>query len=195
MARITKSVEERRQEIIDTARKLFIKNGFDKTQVADISNSMNTAQGLLYHYFKSKTDILYAVIDAMVLEQTETMKQVLGKHDASAFDDLRLLLNSQPDYESYDKLIPSLKSDQALIEYCTKKMTVSAMPLLVSLIERGNADGSWNCEHPKETAIFILQGFSGLIGFLDPQKHEEFKIQTFTNIIFRILGAGPAPPL
>jgi len=194
MARITKPVEERRQEIIDTARKLFIENGFDKTQVADISNSMNSAQGLVYHYFKSKTDILYAVIDEMAAEQTEKMKQVLGDCDGSAFDDLGLLFNSQPDYESYDKLIPSLKSDQAIIEYCTKKMTVSAMPLLLTLIERGNADGSWNCEYPKETAIFILQGFSGLIGFPDFSKHEEFKILAVKNIIFRILGAGPEPP-
>lgn len=194
MARITKPVEERRQEIIDTARKLFIENGFDKTQVADISNSMNVAQGLVYHYFKSKTDILYAVIDAMALEQTETMKQLLSKHNGSAFDGLRLLFNSQPDCESYDKLIPSLKSDQAIIEYCTKKMTVSAMPLLLSLIEQGNADGSWNCEYPKDTAIFILQGLSGLIEFSDSPKYEESKIQAFTNIMFRILGAILVPP-
>jgi hypothetical protein len=130
----------------------------------------------------------------MAAEQTERMKQVLSDCDGSAFVDLRLLFNNQPDYESYDKLIPSLKSDQAIIEYCTKKMAVSAMPLLLSLIERGNADGSWNCEYPKETAIFILQGFSGLIGFPDSSKHEEFKILAVTNIIFRILGAGPAPP-
>ncbi|GHV16523.1 TetR family transcriptional regulator [Clostridia bacterium] len=188
MPRITKPVEERRQEIIDTALKLFKENGFDKTQVADISKSMNTAQGLVYHYFKSKTDILYAVIDALAAERCGAMTRALEAHSGSALEGLTLLFNSQPDYESYGKLIPSLKSDQAIIEYCTKKMTVSAMPLLVSMIERGNADGSWSCEYPKETAIFILQGFSGLLGLSD-SPHDEAKVRAFTNIIFRILGA------
>ncbi|MDR1639691.1 MAG: hypothetical protein LBT59_08360, partial [Clostridiales bacterium] len=35
MARVSKPVEERKQEIIDTAKALFIENGFDKTQVAE----------------------------------------------------------------------------------------------------------------------------------------------------------------
>jgi AcrR family transcriptional regulator len=195
MPRVTKSVEERKQEIVDTARILFTKNGFDKTQMSDISHSMNAAQGLVYHYFKSKTDILYAVIDELAAEQSEMMKQVLLKSDGSALEGLRLLFNNQPDYERYGQLIPSLMSDQAIIEYCTKKMTVSALPLLLSLIERGNADGSWNCEYPKETAIFIFQGFSGLIGLSNAPSNEESKIQAFTNIIFRILGAEPEAPL
>jgi hypothetical protein len=34
-------------------------------------------------------------------------------------------------------------------------MTASKMPLLQSLIEQGNADGSWNCEYPEETAKYL----------------------------------------
>jgi AcrR family transcriptional regulator len=194
MPRVTKPVEERRQEIIDTAQKLFKENGYDKTQVADISSTMNVAQGLVYHYFKSKTDILYAVIDEIAIEQSQQMKQKMEDNDGSALEALTFLFNSRPDYDCYDLLIPSLKSDQAIIEYCTKKMTVSALPILLSIIERGNADLSWSCEFPEETAIFILQGFSGLIGLSDFPKQEEPKIKAFTNIIFRILGTGPNPP-
>jgi AcrR family transcriptional regulator len=156
---------------------------------------MNVANGLIFHYFKSKTDILYAVIDELVAEKTEKMKRALGETDDSAFASLKVLFDGKPDFESYGKLIPSLKSDQAIIEYCTKKMTSFALSLLLSLIERGNADGSWNCVYPKETAIFILQGFSGLIGHSEAPSHEEPKIQAFTDIIFRVLGVGPAPPV
>jgi AcrR family transcriptional regulator len=196
MPRITKPVEERRQEIVDTARRLFDGNGFDKTQVADISNAMNVAQGLVYHYFRSKTDILYAVIDEISVEQFEASKKALDAHHGSALEGLTLLLNSRRDFEirgeARGKLIPSLKSDRAIIEYCAKKMTVSALPLLKELIERGNADGSWSCEYPLETAIFILQGFSGMIGLSDHLDQDETKARAFTNIIFRILGAGSA---
>ncbi|GHV04707.1 TetR family transcriptional regulator [Clostridia bacterium] len=189
MPRITKPVEERRQEIIDTALKLFKENGFDKTQVADISAHMNVAQGLVYHYFKSKTDILYAVIDAIAAQQFALMEQRLAAQDSSALEGLTLLFNSHPDYDRGDKLIPSLKRDRALIDYCSQKMASSSLPLLQMLIEKGNADGSWSCEYPKETAIFILQGFSGLMGLSDSIESDEPKVKAFTNIIFRILGA------
>jgi AcrR family transcriptional regulator len=193
MARITKPVEERQEEIIDTAQKLFKENGFDKTQIADISSAMNVAQGLFYRYFKSKTEILYAVIDKITSEQSAKIKQKMESHEGSALEALTFLLSSRPDYDCYDKLFPSLKSDHAIMEYCSQRMSVSALPVLLSIIERGNADGSWSCEYPKETAIFILQGFSGMIGLSDSPKHEEPKIQAFTSIIFRILGANPVP--
>jgi AcrR family transcriptional regulator len=192
MTRITKPVEERRQEIIDTARKLFTENGFDKTPAAEISKTMNVADGLIFHYFKSKTDILYAVIDEMAAEKTERVKKILEESSGSAFECLKLLFDSLSDDENYDKLISSLKSDPAIIEYCAKKMTSFALSLMIPLIERGNADGSWSCEYPKETTLFILQGVSGFIGFPDSLKVEESKIQAFTNIIFRILGVGSA---
>jgi AcrR family transcriptional regulator len=192
--RITKPVEERRQEIIETAKKLFIENGFDKTQVADISRSMNAAQGLVYHYFKSKTDILYAVIDTLAAQHAEQMEQILNANVGNASEKLSLLFNNRPHADRYDKLIPSLMSDKAILEYCTNTMLTSAMSVLIPLIESGNADGSWHCKYPKETAVFIMHGFSGLLGFWETSKHEEPMIQAFTNIIFRILGTDAEDP-
>ncbi|MDR1961606.1 MAG: TetR/AcrR family transcriptional regulator [Gracilibacteraceae bacterium] len=191
MPRITKPVEERRQEIIDTARRLFVANGFEKTQVADISKSMNVAHGLIYHYFKSKTDILFAVIDEMVIEETEDIRQSLYSNPGSALDGLKqLLLNSR----RYDRMIPQIMSNTAVKEYCENKMTVSALPQLLSLIERGNIDGSWHCEYPRETAIFILRGMSGVISSLPPSGLEVFLNHEFGKIIFRILGVESLPP-
>ena len=63
MARITKPPEERRKEFVDTAREFFIENGYEKTQMIDITKKLNVAAGTIYHYFKSKTELLYAVID------------------------------------------------------------------------------------------------------------------------------------
>ena len=40
MPRITKAPEERRQEILDTAMRLFYQNGYEKTSIADIAQEM-----------------------------------------------------------------------------------------------------------------------------------------------------------
>ncbi len=50
--------QERRAQILDSARKLFWKNGFGKTTMPDIASDAELAPGTLYLYFPSK-DALY----------------------------------------------------------------------------------------------------------------------------------------
>ena len=54
MSRITKDPTERRQEILDTALKLFWEKGYEKTSMTEIAQAMQVAQGLCYRYFPSK---------------------------------------------------------------------------------------------------------------------------------------------
>ncbi|MDR0381670.1 MAG: TetR/AcrR family transcriptional regulator [Oscillospiraceae bacterium] len=189
MARITKSVPERRQEIIDAARALFIEKGFDKTQVSDISKRMNVAQGLVYHYFKSKTEMLYAVIDELAEEYRKTMEGILNGNNGKTVELLNIICEYRPDMDSYGELIPSICGDSAIVGYCLNKMTAASVPLLVALIERGNADGSWQCEYPEETALFILQGIGGFFERPGQRVFDTEKKQALTSIILRVLAA------
>lgn len=192
MARITKSVEERRQEIVDTAKKLFCQNGFDKTQISGISKEMGVAQGLIYHYFKSKMEILYAVIDEISVENEETIRQVISKYQGTAIDNVNLIfinLVNNENINRYGTLFASLKENQGALEYFNKRMSMSSESFLLSLIQLGNEDGSWNCEYPKETAIFILQGINGVVGLFPQSQDVNKKKQVLNNIVLRTLGA------
>ena len=57
-----KDAELRRQEILMTAKKLFIKKGYDKTSVNDILKVVDIAKGTFYYYFSSKEEVLEAII-------------------------------------------------------------------------------------------------------------------------------------
>ena len=63
MTRITKPPEERRQEIIDTAMKVFYEKGYEKTSISDIAREMHVAQGLCYRYFSSKEELFDTALD------------------------------------------------------------------------------------------------------------------------------------
>jgi len=191
MARITKTVPERRQEIIETARALFTEYGFDKTQIADISKRMNVAQGLVYHYFKPKTEILYAVIDEMAEEKKKALDTALNGTEGTAFQRLTTLLSIKMNADGFGQLIPSIVSDTAIVEYCSNKITTSAMPMLLSIIKQGNFDGSWNCEYPEETALFILRGFSGFFDIAGTSNDKPETKQAIFSIIVRVLGLLP----
>ena len=60
--RIVKEAEERRNEILDAADILFGQKGFDATSTNDILEKVGIARGTLYYHFKSKEDILDALI-------------------------------------------------------------------------------------------------------------------------------------
>jgi AcrR family transcriptional regulator len=63
--KLTKSEQAyiRRNQIIDTALKLFAEKGFSNTTIKDISEAAGTSLGLMYHYFASKDDLLIAVFE------------------------------------------------------------------------------------------------------------------------------------
>ena len=59
--RTTKKPEERKEEIVQTAKRLFVERGYKRTQIKDIVGAVGVAQGLFYYYFKSKEDVMEAV--------------------------------------------------------------------------------------------------------------------------------------
>ena len=61
--RITKEPEVRKQEILDTALKLFGENGYEKTSITDIAKAIGVAQGLCYRYFPSKEALFDSAIE------------------------------------------------------------------------------------------------------------------------------------
>ena len=61
--RVTKEPEVRKQEILDTALKLFGENGYEKTSISDIAKAIGIAQGLCYRYFPSKEALFDSAIE------------------------------------------------------------------------------------------------------------------------------------
>lgn len=68
--------EERREAIVDHAAMLFAKSGFLGASVSDIAKACKTSKSLLYHYYPSKEDVLYAVMSSHIDELVENVEQV-----------------------------------------------------------------------------------------------------------------------
>lgn len=54
---------------------MFSEKGYENTSVTDIMNAVGIAKGTLYHHFKSKEDIM----DALIKRQTAVILSVAGK--------------------------------------------------------------------------------------------------------------------
>jgi AcrR family transcriptional regulator len=63
MARTPKVVEDRREQIIDAAIRVFGEKGFERATNKDIAKAAGITPGLIYHYFESKEDLLKAIFE------------------------------------------------------------------------------------------------------------------------------------
>ena len=103
MARITKDSMVRMTEILDAAEELFYARGYHETAISDIVKSIGVAQGTFYYYFKSKDEILEALINRRISEFSHTLEQI------SASSTLNPL-------EKLEKIIQTLKEHATEIE-------------------------------------------------------------------------------
>jgi AcrR family transcriptional regulator len=54
-------VENRHQQIVDGACKVFFEKGYHPTTIRDIAKACDMSMGQLYHYIRSKDDVLYLI--------------------------------------------------------------------------------------------------------------------------------------
>src|SRR5436853_6899073 len=53
----------KREAILRAATRVFARNGYFNSKVADIASAAGVADGTVYHYFKSKEEILHSIFD------------------------------------------------------------------------------------------------------------------------------------
>ncbi len=64
MSRTPKVVEDRREQILEAAIRVFSQKGFAGATNKDVAREAGITPGLIYHYFESKEDLLRAAIEA-----------------------------------------------------------------------------------------------------------------------------------
>jgi len=67
-------VKERRNHIVRCSTKLFTKKGYDRTNMRELAKACEMSAGALYHYFGSKEEILYSIINSATSQQAGSME-------------------------------------------------------------------------------------------------------------------------
>lgn len=76
MARIVKEADERKNEILDAAERLFTVKGYGKTTILDILEQVGIAKGTFYYYFKSKEEVMDAIIERFIEQDVQKARQI-----------------------------------------------------------------------------------------------------------------------
>lgn len=154
MAR-NKFPEETERRILEVSRRLFTEKGYEHTTIQDIVDALGMSKGAIYHHFKSKEDIYDRICDSYYGKQS-WMRQPNTLPGENALEKARYLFRfmlSDPEKLQLDRLIPNTEHlDPRLLEMTLRSTIADAAPLLTTLIEAGNADGSLHIDQPRQVS-------------------------------------------
>ena len=98
-AKLSKS-DTTRARLTEAAREVFVEKGYHRAKVVDIIERAGYGHGTFYDYFKSKDDVLMAILDELIRELDRLGESSRVLMERIAFDDydaIRILLQGISD--------------------------------------------------------------------------------------------------
>jgi TetR/AcrR family transcriptional regulator, fatty acid metabolism regulator protein len=172
---------DKRRMILDAAVRVFARKGFNQCRVSDIADEAGVAYGLVYHYFRSKDEVL----DTLFLERWNVLLEVIRELDGRALEPREKL------HAIVSFIVDSYRHDPELMKVIIVEVTRAAnsfgqthlakireaYELIAEVVEKAQAQGTFRTD---VTAEFAAMAFYGAIE------------QVLTGWIFDLLPGGEA---
>lgn len=138
----------KKELILNTAKELFSSKGYDASSMDEIANNINIPKSLIYYHFKSKEELLNAVIDKFFKEYEKVLQD-------ESVDDLKKYLNFLENNNSFLRIIiiESLKKDKKILLFKVVEL------LLKYDNQINNNDNLNNFNHSR----FVAEFFTSII--------------------------------
>ncbi len=163
--------EERKQQIRSGALRQFATKGLFATKIKDIADAVGMAQGLVYHYYKSKDEIYVELIKNALNKMNEaviSLKEMsLPPHEKIrlAIEQLLKTIDTSDDFIQTCRLIAHATSSTAIPEEA-KKLIQEKRDLpyqeVAKIMAQGQEEGTIIEADPNELAIVFWTSINGL---------------------------------
>ena len=159
MAR-NKHPEQTVQLILDTATRLFLQKGYDKTTLQDIIDATKLSKGAIYHHFASKEAIIIAVVDRMGDFNSAVLAEIRDRKGLTGAEKLREMFRTSITLSFQGKILhmlPFLIEHPQFMALQMQSILGEAAPdYVLPVLREGIADGSIQTEHPEELSEVLL---------------------------------------
>jgi len=164
--REVKEAEVRKAEIMEAAKKLFHNKGYLNTTTQDIIDNVGISRGLLYYHFKSKEDILFAIVEKHIGPLIAAFKSIAKDKTQSASEKVNSFLKStmiqessamEEDYSLHEAI--QLPENTFMMDRINHKLSQAMTVSFTEIIDQGNEEGVFHVKYPKETAAFLMTGY------------------------------------
>ena len=151
----------KRDIILDAMQKLMTQNSAQAISVSDIAKEAGIGKGSIYYYFKSKEDILEAVIERSYSDAVQKAKELVETSELDALTKMEVIFRTcresslellRQEANNFFELQQSALMHQQFIRIMVKNLK----PILADIIRQGNQEGSIRCKSPEEVSEIVL---------------------------------------
>lgn len=147
--------------ILSTAFRLFMEQGYEHTSIQDIIDQLGgLSKGAIYHHFKSKEDILMAVMDRMTEESNQMLAKIRDRSDLTGREKLRTIFKESINRSVQNDIFtvaPNFHNNPKLLFSLLQDTIDNAAPNYIEpIIRQGISDGSIETDYPKQLAELVL---------------------------------------
>jgi TetR/AcrR family transcriptional regulator, fatty acid metabolism regulator protein len=187
---------DKRRLILDAAVVVFAKRGFHQCRVSDIADEANVAYGLVYHYFRSKDEVL----DTLFVERWNILLAFISETDRQPIaprDKLHAIAAAIIDFYRYDPalmkvvIVEVMRSANSFGLRHSDKIA-EAYVLIGEIVSKAQEEGTFKQEvSPRFAALAfygaIEQVLTGWIFGMLPEGEAEYE-QAKASIVETICG-------
>ena len=176
--------EERKGQIMNAAEEVFTQKGFSDARMDDIAQETGLSKGTLYLYYKSKDDLIIAILDRLFQREFKAF-ETLDLTSVSATDAIGVFTDTTAkDIRIMMRLLPityefmGLAFRNKFVQKTFKAYLNYYMDLLIPVIQHGIDSGEFRPADAKEVAIAMGAIMEGTLllwvydnSLVEPEKH------------------------
>lgn len=190
----SKEYNEKRNEILDAAEKLFSIKGYEKCSVNNILSEVGIAKGTFYYYFKSKEEVLDSVVsrvNEIILERAEIIASSLELSPVEKIINVILSMNVQDEID-HELMEGIHKPENALIhQKSLTQMVKSIIPIFDKITQEGIEKGIFKSQYPTQYMQIFLTSSMTLLDegvFRMSQEEQQLIIIASLTLLDKMLG-------
>lgn len=159
------SAQDRREQILDVAKTLFARQGFEGTTTREIAERARVNEAIIYRHFPTKEDLYWAIIERKIQTsgRLAMMQEVLasGGSDLEIFRTIaeRILRRGKPEAEITRLLLFTALERHELSHGFFRKHVAGQFALLAGYIRRRIAAGAFRAVDP----VLAARSFLGML--------------------------------
>ncbi|MBN2442875.1 MAG: TetR/AcrR family transcriptional regulator [Spirochaetales bacterium] len=180
-----------REQIIDSARKIFAQFGYKKTTVDEIAQSIYKGKSSIYHYFKSKEEIFKGVIKKEYTFLKEKIAIALMNQNLPQEKLRTYILTRLNVLSGLSNFYATLKNDYfeclGLIEELRKRYIIEEIEAVERILQEGMDQGIFVTNNTKvlaHTIITVLKAMEYDWGMAEDKNELEKNVNNMLDMFF-----------
>ncbi len=188
---------DKRKKILQYAARIFARKGYEKSSLEEIASHLKLSKASLYHYVKSKDEVLY-LIQMEALEEMLTLVREVVKLDRNPSDKLRKIIIEYIRLATQKHVIGALRQQELILPRKWRLEIIAARDEFDDecrrIIEAGIKSGEFKADNWKMSYMAMIGSLNWIVKWYSPQGELSVDEISTSMVDFILRGFGVTIP-